>query len=225
MGPAWKFSAGPNIFCTIQSCGGGTAPPGAGPHLRKAPGNATRSPGKRKRHDRPIPAPRPGIRAAAAEPRGARGGAPRHRRAALPQPPPVPPAAARRQALEGSGAGLGTQPLLLPGDDPGEGRGAARPPAGRAAAPDLAPAHRRSRRRLRGRRWHRALAEARGRRGLRPRLRALDQGHPVRDPLLGRCLCPLRLRALAPGGDRLLADRDVLADDHLRARRRDAEEL
>ena len=41
---------------------------------------------------------------------------------ALPPPAPVPRAAARRPMHQGPSAGLGAQPLLLPGDDPGEGR-------------------------------------------------------------------------------------------------------
>ena len=77
----------------------------------------------------------------------------------------------------------------------------------------------------RGRWRHRALAQARRGRGFRPRLRALDPRHPLGDKIFGRGLRPFRLREELAGSDRLVAHRDVLADDHLRARRRDAEEL
>src|SRR6516164_2973777 len=53
---------------------------------------------------------------------GTRGATARHRGAALSPAAPVPRAAARRQMHEGPSPGLGAQPLLLPGDDPGEGR-------------------------------------------------------------------------------------------------------
>ena len=46
----------------------------------------------------------------------------RHRRAAISPPASFPRAAARRQVQQGPGSGLGAQSLLLPGDDPGEGR-------------------------------------------------------------------------------------------------------
>ncbi len=63
----------------------------------------------------------------------------RHRRRALPHPPPVPPPAARRPAEQGPGAGLGAEPLLLPGRDPGQGRLAAGAAADAGAAPRMAP--------------------------------------------------------------------------------------
>src|SRR5215831_2483120 len=53
---------------------------------------------------------------------GTRGATARHRGAALSPAAPVPRAAARRQMHEGPSPSLGAQPLLLPGDDPGEGR-------------------------------------------------------------------------------------------------------
>ena len=51
------------------------------------------------------------------------------------------------------------------------------------------------------------------------------QGVLPGDALCRRRLCPFRARAQPPGGDRLLADRAVLAQDHRRARRRHAGEL
>ena len=93
---------------------------------------------------------------------------------ALSQPASVPSDAAQRPMQQGPGAGLGAQSLLLPGDDPAEGRSA-----------DRALRRRRPRREWRKRledhdgdedrrRRHRALAQADRRPGPRPRVRHVD---------------------------------------------------
>ena len=61
-------------------------------------------------------------RCEAADARRTGGGAARHRRAALSPPASVPQAPARRAMHQGPGPGLGAQPLLLPVDDPDQGR-------------------------------------------------------------------------------------------------------
>ena len=134
-------------------------------------------------------------------------------------------AAARRQVHEGSGAGLGAQPLLLPGDDPGEGREPDRALRGSGAAPGMAQPPRRSRRRARRRRRHRALAQAHRRARARPRLCRLARRAAPGDALCGRGLCAFRPREDAARGRRLLAHRAVLAADHRRAGRGHAQEL
>ncbi len=83
------------------------------------------------------------------------------RRCALSRQASVPCAPARRPARQGAGAGLGAQPLLLPGGDPAQGRGADQPPRRPGAAPGVAAAHPRTRRLRRRSRRHRALAGAR----------------------------------------------------------------
>ena len=79
--------------------------------------------------------------------RQARGRAARHRRGALSPSSSVPQAAARRQAHARAGPGMGAEPLLLPGDDSHQGRPCAGAAADVGAAPRMAPAHHRPRRR------------------------------------------------------------------------------
>ncbi len=109
----------------------------------------------------------------------ARSAAARHRRAALSPPASVPRAAARRQVHARAGAGLGAQSLLLPGDDPGQGREPDRALRGSGAAARMALAAGRPRRRGRGRRRHRALAQADRRARARPRLCDLARRAPA----------------------------------------------
>ena len=87
---------------------------------------------------------------------------------------------------------------------------------GSGDAPRLARADHRPRRRARRRRRHRALAQAHRRPRARARLRDLDRGPVAGDPVRGPGLRPVRARALAARGDRVVADRDVLAQDHRR---------
>lgn len=85
------------------------------------------------------------------ERRGLRGATPAHPRRALSPPPPVQPAHARGRAHPRRDPSLGTQPLLLPDEDPDQGR--PHPDEGRGSglpAP-LDPPHPRPRRRHRRR--------------------------------------------------------------------------
>ena len=78
---------------------------------------------------------------------------------------------------------------------------------------------RRPRRRARRRRRHRALAQAHRRARARPRLCHVAARPAARHALRRRGLCAFRAREDAARGDRLLADRTVLAGDHQRAHR------
>src|SRR5207245_9684980 len=60
-------------------------------------------------------------RCEADEPVGARGAIARHRRPPLSPPAPVSSVAPRRSVHEGPSQGMGAKPILLTGDDPGEG--------------------------------------------------------------------------------------------------------
>ena len=126
---------------------------------------------------------------------------------------------------QGAGAGLGAQPLLLPGDDPGEGREPDRALPRQRHPPRMEEPPRRSRRHRAGGGRHRALARAHRRARPRPRLRHLAQGFAAWHPLRGRSLCALRRREDLVGGDRVIAHRAFLADNHRRTPRRYAQEL
>ena len=116
-----------------------------------------------------------------------------------------------------AGPGLGAQPLLLPGDDPDQGRARAQPSCRpRSCAANGAGASSTMTAIATGHRRHRALAEARRRRRARPRLCAIDRGHPAGHALRGRSLRELRARPADPRRHRLVADRDVLARHHRR---------
>ena len=160
-----------------------------------------------------------------ADARRARGGAARHRRAALSPPASVPSHAARRQCSKGQVQAWALNryyyQAMIPLKD-----------AGLIARCDDPALRRDWRQRLvdhdgeRDGRWrHRALAQAHRRARARSRLRHVDARAPAGDTLRGRRLRALRARADAARGDRLVADRDVLADDHRRARGGHAREL
>ena len=127
--------------------------------------------------------------------------------------------------LEGSGAGLGAQSLLLSGHDPDQGRQPDRALRGFCSAPRVAFAPGRSRRRARRRRRHCALAQTHRQPRARPRLRHLAARAAARHAFRRRGVRALRAREDAAGGDRILADGNVLARHHQRAHGRDAGEL
>src|SRR5690606_7560139 len=94
-------------------------------------------------------------------------GSPRRRRVrgvaarpvrAIPLAAPVPPADERGVAAPRAAAGLGGQPLLLPGQHPAQGLGDPVQLPAAARAPPLDPPHRRPRRRGRGGGRDRGLA-------------------------------------------------------------------